>query len=462
MSENKLVNTRGDDVSEDALQELRRAFVGPLVDSQDSDYDETRKVWNGSIDKRPGLIARCRGQSDVVAAVRFARENDILTAIRGGGHNVGGRALCDGGIVIDLSLLQGVFVDAAERTVHAQAGVTLGRLDEVTHAYGLAVPVGVITGTGIAGLTLGGGVGWLVRKHGLTIDNLLSCEVVTADGEVLTASQDSNEDLFWALRGGGGNFGVVTAFKYRAHPVSTVLAGFLMHPMAKAGELLRFFREFMTTAPDELTAFVGLLCLPDGTPISAIIPCYCGELGEGEKVIQPLRDFGSPIADTVAPMAFPDLQSMLDAAYPNGRHNYWKSSLMPEFPDDAIEEVVEHGNRMTSPLSSIVIERYGGAYSRVGASETAFAHRGDLWNVGTYAQWTDASESATHIGWAREMAAAVEPFSSHGKVISFIGEEDDAAIRAAFGSNYERLSATKKKYDPDNFFRVNQNVRPAD
>jgi len=456
-----LVNAKGTTVREDAITVFQETFSGPVVRPADAAYDETRQVWNGTVDKRPGLIARCTGTAGVIAAVHFARENDLLTAIRGGGHNVGGRSLCDGGIVIDLSLMKAVFVDPAARTVRAQPGVTLGVLDRETHVHGLAVPVGVVTGTGIAGLTLGGGVGWLVRKYGLTIDNLLSCEVVTAGGEVLTANAEVNADLFWALRGGGGNFGVVTSFEYRAHPVHTVLAGMIVHPIAKAKELIRFFRGFMAAAPEELTAYAALFRLPDGTPAAAVIPCYCGGLDEGARVIRPLREFGNPMMDSVGPMPFPALQSMLDASYPNGRHNYWKSAMSPEFPDDAIEAVVESANKITSPLSTIVLEYYGGAYSRVGPTETAYAHRGDQWNTGIYAQWTGDSEAEPHIAWARGLAAALEPFSSRAKIISFIGDEDETAIHAAFGANYGRLADIKKKYDPTNFFRVNQNIAPA-
>jgi FAD binding domain-containing protein/berberine-like enzyme len=461
MSGTELVNTSGTLINEDIIGAFREEFSGPLIRPNDPGYHAARSVWNASVDKRPGLIARCKGLADVVAAVNFARENELLAAIRGGGHNVGGRALCDGGIVIDQSLLTAVFVDPTNLTVRAHGGVTLGQLDRETHVHGLTVPIGVVSGTGIAGLTLGGGVGWLSRKYGMTIDNLLSCEVVTAAGEVLTASEHTNPDLFWALRGGGGNFGVVTSFEYRAHPVSTVLAGFVVHHRSAATDLLRLFRDFTRSAPDELTVYAGLLTFPDGTAVAALIPCYCGDLAEGERLIQPLRDFGSPIMDTVQPMAFPALQSMLDASYPNGNHNYWKSAMFADLSDQAIDVIVKQANRMTSPLSSIVIGCYGGAMSRVGPSETAFPHRTELWDIGIFPQWTDPSESATHVGWARGMSEALNPFVSGGHVISFLDQETDSVIRSAFGSNHGRLAMIKKNYDPSNFFRVNQNVLPS-
>ncbi len=455
------VSDNGNPVSVEALQGFANTFSGAIIRPGDDGYDRARRVWNGSIDKRPGVIAHCSGVADVVAAVNFARDEGLLAAVRGGGHNVGGRAVCDDGIVIDLSSMQGVFVDPANRSVRVQGGATLGVLDRETHVFGLAVPAGVVSGTGIAGLTLGGGVGWLTRKYGMTIDNLLACQVVTADGSVLTASPGSHHDLFWALRGGGGNFGVVTSFEFRAWPVSTVLGGLLVHPRERAAELLRFYRDFVESAPEELTAYAGLLVTPDGTPVVAMIPCYCGDVEEGERLIQPLRDFGSAIVDTVQPIPFPAMQSLLDASYPKGNHHYWKSALLREFPDEAIDLIVEHAGRMTSPISSIVIGLEGGAASRVGASETAFRYREAPWDIGIFAQWTEPSGSAAHLAWARELAAGLAPFASGGHLISFLDRDEDEAVRSSFGANYGRLAAIKKTYDPANFFRVNQNIRPA-
>jgi FAD binding domain/Berberine and berberine like len=455
-----LKNNKGMVVGHDRIEGFRAAFRGEMIQPGDSGYEMARKIWNASIDKHPGLIARCSGVADVVAAVNFARENDLLVAIRGGGHNVGGRALCDDGIVIDLSGMKGVHVDTKNRTARVQGGATLGDLDRETHLYGLAVPAGVISKTGIAGLTLGGGVGWLVRKYGLTCDNVLSFDIVTADGKLRVASANENEDLFWALRGGGGNFGVVTSFEFRAHPVSTILGGMIIYPRSDAVEVLRFYRDFTQSAPEELTAYVALLHTPDGIPAVAVIACYCGDVAAGEKVFKPLRTFSSPMADVIQPMPFPQMQSLLDAGFPHGNHNYWKSTFLREFSDEAITVLVEHANRATSPLSGVVIEFYGGAASRVGVSETAFAQRQAQYEVGILAQWVDPGESQRHIAWARSLADSMRPFSSGAYLLNFLGEEAEDTIKAAFGQNYERLVAVKKKYDPKNFFCLNQNIKP--
>jgi FAD binding domain len=320
MEENKplceLKNNKGMVVGHDRIERFQAAFRGEVIQPGDSGYETARKIWNASIDKHPGIIARCSGVADVVAAVNFARENDLLVAVRGGGHNVAGKALCDDGIVIDLSGMKGIHVDAKNRTARVQGGATLGDLDRETHVFGLAVPAGIISRTGIAGLALGGGVGWLVRKYGLTCDNILSFDIVTADGKPRVASANENEDLFWALRGGGGNFGVVTSFEFRAHPVSTVLGGMVMYPRDHAVEVLRFYRDFSQSAPEKLTAYVALLHTPDGIPAVAVIACYCGDVTEGEKVFKPLRSFGSPIADMIQPMPFPQMQTLLDAGFP--------------------------------------------------------------------------------------------------------------------------------------------------
>src|SRR6201987_4507821 len=320
MEENKtlseLKNTKGMAVGHDRIGRFQTAFRGEVIQPGDSGYETAGKIWNASIDKQPGIITQCSGVADVVAAVNFARENELLVAVRGGGHNVSGKAVCDDGIVISLSGMKGIHVDAANHTARVQGGATLGDLDWETHVFGLAVPAGIISKTGIAGLTLGGGVGWLVRKYGLTCDNVLSFDIVTADGKPRVASADENEDLFWALRGGGGNFGVVTSFEFRAHPVSTVLGGMVMYPRDRAAEVLRFYRDFTQSAPEELTAYVALLHTPDGIPAVAVIGCYCGEVTEGEKLFRPLRTFGSPILDAIQPMAFPQMQTFLDAGFP--------------------------------------------------------------------------------------------------------------------------------------------------
>ena len=448
-------------VSHDRIERFRAVFGGEVIQPGDAGYETARKIWNASIDKHPGIIARCSGVADVVAAVNFARENELLVAVRGGGHNVAGRALCDDGIVIDLSGMKGIRVDARNRTARVQGGATLGDVDRETHVFGLAVPAGVVSKTGIAGLTLGGGVGWLVRKYGLTCDNVLSFDIVTADGNVQVASASENEDLFWALRGGGGNFGVVTWFEFRAHPVSTVLGGLIIYPRDRAVEVLRFFRDFTQSAPEELTAYAALIHTPDGIPAIAVIACYCGNVTEGEEVLKPLRGFSSPLVDMIQPMPFPQMQTLLDGAFGDGNHNYWKSTFLRELSDEAIGVLVEHANRATSPLTGVAIEYYGGAASRVGVSETAFAQRQAQYSVGILAQWTDPGESEHHIKWARELSDSMGPFSSGGYLLNFLGEEREDTIRAAFGPNYDRLMAIKKKYDPTNFFRLNQNIKPA-
>jgi FAD binding domain/Berberine and berberine like len=456
----KLTNAKGAAVSQDRIERFQTAFRGEVIQPGDAGYETARKIWNASIDKHPGIIARCSGVADVVSAVNFARENELLVAVRGGGHNVSGKAVCDDGIVIDLSGMKGIHVDAKSHTARVQGGATLGDVDRETNLFSLAVPTGIISKTGIGGLTLGGGVGWLVRKYGLTCDNVLSFDIVTADGEPRVASPNENEDLFWALRGGGGNFGVVTSFEFRAHPVSTVLGGLVMYPRDRAVEVLRFYRDFTRSAPEELTAYAALLHTPDGIPAVAVIACYCGDLTEGEKVFKSLRTFSSPMVDAIQPMPFPQMQTSLDAAFPGGNHNYWKSTFLRELSDDAIVVLVEHANRATSPLSGVVIEYYGGVASRVGVSETAFAQRQAQYSVLILAQWVDPGESQRHIEWARGLADSMRPFSSGAYFLNYLGEEGKDTIKAAFGSNYDRLMAVKKKYDPKNFFSLNQNIKP--
>ena len=431
-----------------------------MIQPADFAYEKARKIWNASIDKHPGIIARCAGIADVMAAVNFARENGLLVAVRGGGHNVSGRALCDDGIVIDLSGMKGIHVNDKNRTARVQGGATLGDLDRETHVFGLAVPAGIMSKTGIAGLALGGGVGWLVRKYGLTCDNVLSFDIVTADGKARLANSKENEDLFWALRGGGGNFGVVTSFEFHAHPVSTVLGGLIVYPRDRAAEVLRFYRDFTQSAPEELTVYAALIHTPEGVPAVAVVACYCGDLTEGQKVLKSLRSFSSPIADAIQPVAFPQMQTLLDGAFPDGNYNYWKSTFLRELSDDAIAVLVEHANRATSPLSGIVIEYYGGAASRVGVAETAFAQRQAQYSLIFLAQWTEPGESQLHIEWARTSADSIRPFSSDSYYLNYLGEESEDTIKAAFGPNYERLMAVKKKYDPENFFSLNQNIKP--
>jgi len=440
------------------IQSFRSAFNGEVFEPTDAGYDQANQIWNASVSKRPKLIARCTGVADVIAAVTFARGNNLLTAIRGGGHNVGGRALCDDGLVIDLSRMRSVFVDPTSRRVRIQGGATLGDIDRETHVFGLAVPCGIVPKTGIGGLTLGGGVGWLIRKYGMSIDNLLSVEIVTADGKVLTASASQNEDLFWALRGGGGNFGVVTSFEFQAHPVSTVLGGLLIYPRDKAVEVLRNFRDFMASAPDELTAYAALLHGADGSPLTAIIACYCGSISDGERILAPLRKFGSPVLDGIQAMPFPVMQSLLAPSFPDGNHNYWKSTLQRELPDAAISAIVDHANKLNSPLSVSVFEYYGGAAGRVSRDATAFPHRDLPWDILFLAQWTDPAQTNLHRDWARSGEELLRPYAQNAHLLSALDVESEDVIKTAFGVNLAHLAAIKKKYDPTNFFRVNQNI----
>src|SRR6476620_3963027 len=418
-----LISRAGAAVADESIAQFRASCRGVVIGPADAEYDPARRIWNASIVKRPGLIARCSGLADVIAAVNFARDHDLLVAIRGGGHNVGGRALCDGGLVIDLSRMKGVHVAPRAGRVRVQPGVMLGELDRETHVYGMAVPAGVVSKTGVAGLTLGGGVGWLVKKYGLTCDNVISFEIVTADGAVRRVSADEHPDLFWALRGGGGNFGVVTSFEFKLHPVSTVLGGMVVYPRERAPELLKFFRDFTADAPDELGTYFGLINTPDGTPVTAFVTCYNGDLATGEKVLAPLRRAGSPLMDVIAPIPFPQMQTLLDAAVPDGSQNYWKSAFLKDLNDDAIETIVQHANRATSPMTAVLVEQYGGAASRISPDATAFSQRQAQYDLGILAQWADRGDSDRHVAWARAFASAMTPHSAGGYLLNFLGEE---------------------------------------
>lgn len=436
-------------------------FTGDLITPDHPSYESARSIWNATVQKRPALIARCKGVVDIVACVKFAAQRNLLTAIRGGGHNVGGRALCDDGLVIDLSLMRAIHVDPSTRRVRVQCGATLGDLDRETHAFGLAVPVGVVAKTGVAGLTLGGGVGWLVRKYGMSIDNLLSCQVVTASGEILNASASENEDLFWALRGGGGNFGVVVSMEFQAHPVSLVLGGMVMYPRADAMAVIRNYRDYICSAPDELTAYALLIHSPEGAPLAAIAACYCGDLAEGERALAPLRNFGQPVADLFQPMPFPVMQGLFAGAFPDGNQNYWKANMMATLPDAAIEVLVAQANASASPLSALVIENYSGAPSRVSNHSTAYSHRELPWHVIIAAQCTSPAEFPSIRAWARAAYTALEPYSQKAHFLTVLDADQESDVASAFGANLHRLEAIKKKYDPHNFFRVNQNIAPA-
>lgn len=449
-------------LKETAIKEFQTRLRGELLRPGDDGYDGARKVWNGMIDRKPALIARCTGAADVIVAVTFAREQGLLVSIRGGGHNVAGSAVCDGGLMIDLAPMKGIRVDPVARTARAEPGVLWGEFDREAHAFGLATTGGLISTTGIAGLTLGGGQGWLASKYGFTIDNLLSIDVVTANGKLLTASATESEDLFWAMRGAGHNFGVVTSFEYRLHPVSTVLGGMVVHPFDRVTDVLRFYREFTAELPDELTTSVDILTGPDKDLMAAMAVCYVGPIAEGERVLAPLRRFGPPVVDTIAPVLYTTQQTMLDETFPYGRLNYWKSSLTDHLSDGVIEVLVAYAERMPSPLSSIPIADFHGAYRRVGKAETAYYHRDLRYDIVLGANWIEPSDTERNVRWTRELYEALQPHLPRGVYVNDLDhDEGSEQVRHAYGENYKRLVTLKQKYDPTNFFRVNQNIKPT-
>jgi FAD/FMN-containing dehydrogenase len=440
---------------------LRQQLRGEVLEPDDVGYDAARRVWNAMIDRRPALIARCTGVADVIGAVGFARERGLSVSVRGGGHNIAGLAVCDDGLMLDLSPMKGIRVDPVSCTARAEPGVVWGEFDRETAVHGLATPGGVVASTGVAGLTLGGGQSWLTGKHGLTIDNLLSADVVTADGRLLHASTDENPDLFWALRGAGANFGVVTSFEYRLHPVSTVLGGMVVHTLDRAREVLRFYREFSTSQPDELTTYAACLTSPDGLPVVALVACYAGSLDAGKRALAPLRSFSPPLADTFGPIPYTEMQAMMGASFPHGRLNYWKSSLSNTLTDGAINAVVDAARHVPSPHTAIVFADCHGAYARVGNGDTAYPHRHLQYDLVILASWTEPADTGRNIRWTRECFDALQPHLDHGVYVNDLGEEGDQRVRDAYGANYARLANIKARYDPTNFFRLNQNIAPA-
>lgn len=462
----KTLSGRDITLGEATVTDFKKSLRGQLLRPEDNGYNEARTIWNAMIDKRPALIARCAGVSDVISSVNFARANNLLTAVRGGGHNVSGNAVCEGGIMIDLSPMKGMRVEPTRRIARAEPGLTWGEFDRETQTFGLATPGGQISTTGIAGVTLGGGWGWLSRKHGLASDNLRSVDIVTADGQFRTASETENPDLFWGVRGGGGNFGVVTSFQYQLHPVSQLLAGMVIHPLEKAKEVLKFYREFTSEMPDNLACHAALMSAPDGTPVAALVACYNGPIEHGERVLRPLRQFGPPFMDQIGPMPYTEVQKMIDGPYPPGLQDYWKSNFMREINDEAIDVMVAHCANRPSPMCHGLIEGIlGGAVSRRGQEETAFNHRDVVYSFLSLGVTPAPAEAEKCVRWARDFWEAMQPFTTEGVYVNYLDQEVHEGadrVRAAYGpQKYERLVALKNKYDPKNLFRLNQNIKPA-
>jgi FAD/FMN-containing dehydrogenase len=443
--------------------QVRASFTGELVSPADPGYEQIRRVHNGLINKRPGLIARCRTVPDIMDAVTIGREQAAEISVRGGGHSVAGLAVTDGGLMIDLAPMKGIKVDRRRRTVWAQGGVTWNEFNRAAACHGLATTGGVVSTTGIAGLTLGGGEGWLMGKYGLTIDNLLAVEVVTADGQILTASAGQNQDLFWALRGGGGNFGVAASFEYQAHPVSTVYGGLVAHPVSRARQAFGFYRELTHAAPDELTVYFSLFADPSAPQekLAAMIACHCGDPAAAEADLKPLRQFGPPAADLIQPMPYPAINTISDGGYPKGAFNYWKSAFLSELSDASLEIMVEALHRCPSPMSGLAIVPYLGAVTRVDATATAFAHRAPGYSLLIVSQWPDPRETEPNITWAKETFEALHPYMADRSYVNNLTADDGRLVHHVWGANYERLVTAKRRYDPDNIFRLNHNINPS-
>ncbi|HET7232741.1 MAG TPA: FAD-binding oxidoreductase [Longimicrobium sp.] len=454
-----------------AAAALAAELRGEVIVPGHAGYDAARAVWNAMIDRRPALIARCRGVADVRAALRFAQEQARVVAVRGGGHNIAGNGVCDGGVVIDLSPMRSVRVDAARRTARVEAGCLLSDVDRETQGFGLATPLGINSTTGVAGLTLGGGFGWLSRGLGLTVDNLLSADVVTAADQVVTASAEENPDLFWALRGGGGNFGVVTSFELALHPVGPrVLAGLVVHPIDSAHRVLRFYRDYMAGAPERLSCWFVLRQAPPlpflapewhGREILVLALCWAGDPADGDGVTRPLREFGAPLADVVGVQPYTAWQTVLDPLLAPGARNYWKSHDFAALPDGLIDVLVDYGRMIPDPQSEIAVALLGGAVSRVAPGATAYRHRDAEFVMNVHGRWADPAKDAVCIAWARELFAAAAPYATGGAYVNFLTGDEGARVGAAYGENYSRLVEVKNRYDPGNVFRVNQNVPPG-
>ena len=464
-----MVETRDKTLPIAAIEEFRLSLRGELIGPRDEGYDEARKVFNGMIDRHPRLIVRCTDVADVIASVNFARDNSLTLAVRGGSHNVTGFGTVDDGLVIDLSPMKGIWVDPEKRTVLAQGGCTWGDLDHATHPFGLHAPGGVISTTGIAGLSLGGGVGHLTRKCGLSCDNLISADMVTADGRCITASAEENQDLYWAVRGGGGNFGVVTSFNFKLHPLSTVFAGPVLYSLDQARDVMRFYREYMHGAPDDLNAFFAYLIVPPGPPfpehlhnrtVCGVVVCYAGPMDKAEEVTRPLREFGPPLLDGLGPMPFPALQGAFDPLLPSGLQNYWKADFFDDLNDESIEAHLKYGPEIPTVNSAVHLYPVSGAAGRVGKNDTAWSYREARYALVIAAIYPDPADTGKNVKWVRDYWDAVHPYSAGGAYVNFMMDEGQERIADSYRDNYQRLVDVKKKYDPTNLFRMNQNISP--
>ncbi|HMQ53536.1 MAG TPA: FAD-binding oxidoreductase [Anaerolineae bacterium] len=456
----------------EAVENFKSKLRGGVYLPGESGYEQARSIWNGMIERRPEWVARCTGVADVIAAVNFARDNDLLLSVRGGGHNVAGSAVGEGGLMIDLSLMRGIHVDPKKRIARVQPGINWGDLDRETQLFGLAAPGGIVSATGVAGLTLGGGFGWLSRKHGLTSDSLLSADVVLADGRFVKASPTENADLFWGLRGGGGNFGIVTSFEFQLQPLGPeVMAGLILYPFEDAREVLEFYRDFSASAPAELGTMAVLRIAPPapflpkhvhGQPVVGIGVCYAGSVEDGIAVVRSLKEFGSPLVDLVAPKPYVAHQTMLDAASPSGRRYYWKSEYLAELSDGARKTLLDYSARLSSPMTAVLVFQLGGAISQVAEPETAAGNREAAYVLNIQSAWEEPAQTDKHIEWTRTFWRAMQPFASGGVYVNFLSEgEGEARIRAAYPGSYERLVDLKNRYDPTNLFRLNQNIKPT-
>jgi FAD/FMN-containing dehydrogenase len=458
-------------ISEEKLETLQQSLRGKVCLPGEIGYDDARSLWNAMIDRRPGLVIRCTGAADVMQAVKFAREHELLLAVRGGGHNIAGKACCDDGLMIDLSPMQSVRIDPVNQTARVEPGVILGDFDKEAQAFGLATSLGINSTTGVAGLTLGGGFGWLSRKYGLTVDNLLGADVVTAEGRLLHASDSENSDLFWALRGGGGNFGVVTSFEFQLHAIGNeVLSGLIVHPFEHAPELFGKYLAYVKDLPDEMTCWVVLRKAPPlpflpeqwhGKEVMIIAVCYVGDLQEGERVMAPMRAWGEPIADVISPHQFLDWQTAFDPLLTPGARNYWKSHDFTDLSGAAVDTVIDYAGRLPSPECEIFIAHMGGATNRVAMDATAYPHRDTEFVLNVHTRWGDAAEDDKCITWAREFFDETAPYANGGVYVNFMADDEAERVGGAYGENLERLASLKASYDPGNLFRVNQNISPA-